>query len=1125
MFVQARRAHDHLWILFFCDFRKSLVGFPNSIVIRMTVPLCRNEVDPSIAGRENGGTLHRVRLVSLLVALVVLSAISWSDSCAAAPDDEQLYDIHIPTSNAAEALNRLAEQTGAILLFPYGPAEARQANEVIGRYTLAEALDRLLDGSGLSSRVSDKRVIQISLAETDAESRGEVAMAKREGSQVGGSSFGEKITALLTSVFVASGASAQVDGEQSGDLEEVIVTGSRVARSGFDTPTPLTLVNAEAIENTGFTNIDDVLLRLPQVSVGLGAQNAFANAEAGAAFVNLRGLGTNRSLVVVNGRRRVSGSASQSAADLNMIPAAMIERVELITGGASAVYGADAVTGVVNLITKKNLDGLEVRFGGGISDESDTERYSASLVAGSTLPDDRGYINFGASYASNAELRVNQRDFANFCMQTAVNPANTGPDDGIFDNITIRGTVTPILSANGQFEIGGIAYTFDPEARPFMNEQDLHAFASIGTDGRCITADQTLIRPEQDVLSLRGDFEYQLFDGVNVFVEGDYTNTNTVDAERWQFDLIGSIYPNGLVLFRENPLLPPSVTALMDAAGQTSLVYNGTYYNHGQLSRFHDRNTYTAVAGLQGVVWDEWDWSVFYQSGRYTDNITQVNTRKMQNFLNAVDVISDPVTGEPVCRNGEPDCVPIQIIGGGPLTPAQRKYAWYDKLSSVRNTQDIVGMQLAGRFLELPAGSVGAAFGTEYRQESIRLREDGLFLVGGAFPAPIGFEPMDAEFDVTEVYGELVIPILSGGFLAQQLDFEVAGRYSDYSSIGGTTAWKLGINWQPTDAIRVRSTLSSSVRAPNLNELYGPVDESIGFTDDVDPCRPEGISANPQRMANCVALGMPVGYSPDVGQGVFAIFSGGNPELTEETADTLTAGLVWTPQFLSNLSLSIDYWSMDIEDAVGRLSAIQVLNRCVDSDSINNIFCAQITRGPNFFVDALNTRDLNIGFLKAAGIDLAGDYAHELADGSSIRVNLLATYLGEHDRLIDATDPSSLDLGLGEVENPEWRLILDLGFRRGRFEGILHTRYIDSVVDDAQFSQEFLDNNEIPSRTYNDLVLRYATSDNIEFNFVVNNVFDVKPPGNNSQVYNGRGRGASYEAVGRYFDFGVNFRF
>lgn len=1058
-------------------------------------------------------------LTRLLLAYCLLSL-----SCAehsSAQLKEPYYDINIPSLNAAEALNKLAEQTGAILLFPYTLAESRQTNAVLGRYTLTEALQLLLKDSGLSSGVSERRVIEISANEAGADEKGSEAMATQK------RPVGKKIAAMLASALATSSALGQETANtDDGAVEEITVTGSRVARSGFDTPTPITLVGREDIENTGYTNIDDVLLRLPQVTIGLGAQNSFANGEAGAAFINLRGLGTNRSLVVIDGRRRVSGSSTQSAVDLNTIPAAMIERVELITGGASAVYGADAVTGVVNLITKRKFDGLEIAARSGISELGDAERYLFSVTAGTEFAEDRGFVNVAGTFSRSTQLAVNEREFSNFCMQTAVNPENTGPNDGIFDNITYRDTVVPILSATGSFEIGGIAYTYDPAvgARPFNNELDLHAFASIGTDGRCTTADQTIVRPEQETISMFSKFGYSVFDNTRLFVEADFSAIETVDPERWLFDLVGSIYPQGLILHRDNPLLPESVTDLMDAVGQTELVYNGTYYNHGRLSRFYDRDTYAIVTGVEGTIGERWDWNVFYQHGEFEDNITQINTRILSHFLSAVDVITDPVTGEPVCRSGDPDCVPIQIIGGGDLTSGQRDYAFYDKLQSVRNTQTIYGAQVTGDFIELPAGAIGMAFGAEYREETIRLREDKLYLLGDAFPAPPGFEPMDASLDVSEVYAEFVIPLLNDSFMSRQLDLELAARYSDYKTIGETMAWKGGVNWTPVDQLRIRSTLSRSVRAPNLNELFGPVNGVFTFTDDIDPCRPEGITANPQRTENCRSLGVPDDYNPDVGDGVFITLSGGNPDLSEETADTWTAGIIWTPELFRGISLSADYWNIEIEGAIGRLSAIQVLNRCVDSETIENIFCDQVTRGPDFFITGLNSRDLNIGSLTAAGVDFAGSYDFDAA-GGSFGIELNATYLTEHERQVDATDPSSLDIALGEVENPEWRTNLAIRYSKGDFAGILNTRYFDSVKQDAQFSDEFLDSNEISSRTYHDLVLRYVYADSLEFVFGVNNILDTEPPHNNPEVYNGRRLGSNYDVLGRYFNVGVTVEF
>lgn len=910
--------------------------------------------------------------------------------------------------------------------------------------------------------------------------------------------------------------------KQEAAVERIAITGSRIQRAGFETATPVNVVGKEAIEESGFSNVYDILKSVPSIGVGLGSANgsvqALSNPEAGASFVNLRGLGTDRSLVLIDGRRRVSGSSASSAVDMSMIPAGLIERVEVITGGASAVYGADAVSGVVNMIMKDDIEGIEVSVSTGASTEgSGGERFALDLAGGAEFAKGRGTMVFGISYSKEEELKALQRDFSSVQLNTRPNPANTGPDDGIPDEVHVDDLALVSFSPTGAFKLGGSWYTDDNGVRLLDFGTPFDGSRGIGGEGfRQI--DFTSLRQEQEILATRFSLNYELTDNINFYLDADYGITTTVGSGQPDNSTAGDGYVINK-LQRENPLLPDDLTALMDANGVSTLSYNRAYQNWGTRAPTFDRTSYSIVAGFSGYFANDWDWDIYYQDSSYENNSKWSNYSITEHVANAIDVIADPITGEAVCRSGG-DCVPIYPLSQDPLTAEQSAYIQHTVLRFHRNEQQVFSASLSGDVYELPAGDIMFAAGIEHREESISTLDDGLARLGEVHLFR-GQEPQEAELTVDEAYLELVIPVLSGIPGIEQFDFETAIRYSDYDTIGGTTASKLGLNWTINEDVRIRASKATSVRAPNLSELYSPGVTTGGFL--TDPCDVAQINlGSPTREANCAAIGIPVGWVDPNSVPAKPIVTGGNQNLKEEKSDSLTIGAVITPSFIDNLSFSIDYWDIEITDAIGSFGATDTMNKCVDSPTIDNNFCPLILRDSGLSIEQISINKINVGSLNARGVDFEGYYSTDMHNGT-LSVSLNGSYLLEHEQLVDSNDPTSLFITRNDPNNPKFRSNLNLTYKEGALSVGLNTRYIGSaILDTNALTDEVFDTNDVPSRMYNDLIIGYEFDNDLKLTATITNLGDVEPP-RREVVFTGAM--GNYDNVGRFVSLRASYNF
>lgn len=1024
------------------------------------------------------------------------------------------FRLTIESQPIREALRALGEQMGLQILFRSETVatEGMRSTRVTGELSAQEALDQLLARTGLKYEFINERTVRIS--SVDARMTGVDEALTPAG--VAETAPGLRL-AQATEAAAPTPASGQAfqEAEAAGradSLQEVVVTGSRVARTAFDMPTPVAVLGSAQIQQSGLSNLLDVLTQLPAMGLGAGLSNSQFENDAGATFANLRSLGTARTLVLINGRRRVAGSSDSAAIDLSTIPPSLVERVELITGGASAVYGADAVSGVINVILKKDFTGLELSGQGGFSEHGGAGTFAATLAGGSSFAEGRGSFSIGASHVRDEPLFSNQRSFTDSWISLDVNPLNTGPADGIPDLVTVSDFRIPLFHPGGAFFLSDGMYTVDPQLRPVS-----------GSDGWDFTPYfQQRLRAE--TTSVRGNLNYRLSDAVELVMESDFSSGTAFGGGAPNYDF-------GVSLQRDNPFIPADLGARMDAEGLTDLTVYRASTDQGIRNDDNSRNSYSILSGLQGAFGKDWKWQAFAQYGRYELTSRETNQRITSRFLEALDAISDPITGDPVCRSETAraaGCQPLDILGQNVATDAALAYFRVDRTLRVTNTQTLAGAQLTGSLFELPAGPLASAAGLEYRKDTRVYKDDPLAELGLLSDKAAGTS-LTGEDAVSEAFLELVAPLLRDKPLAKHLEIEGAVRLSDYDSIGNATAWKFGGSWAPVSSLRVRATRSKSVRAPNLYELFAP--RQTSFYNMFDPCEISQISSNPNRAANCAALGVPAGWEGPAGPGQLAIFNvvgGGNPGLDPETSHAWTAGLVITPQTLPGLSLAIDYWKIEIDAAVQPFDVTTIVQKCVDSTTIENVFCPRVTRGSDSSISLVDYSIINVGRLATDGVDFQVAYAFRpdeigLSLPGRLSMALNASYLRSLEELIDGNDPASLLRRRGEYNTPSWRGTLSLGYENQALRANLNTRVIGRARVDANSSLETYDRPTVPARIYNDLALGYRLGERYDLRLSVNNLFDTKPP-MTAFTYLG-GNSSLYDSIGRYFVLGASARF
>lgn len=795
-------------------------------------------------------------------------------------------------------------------------------------------------------------------------------------------------SAIITSTvatgagFSASTALAQDDEA----LEEVVVTGSRLRRDrDFVEISPVATVDMSQVQNSGFLTLEQTLNRMPQLRPDTTAST---NQYGGPAMTaDLRGLGAVRTLVLVDGRRYIPAEDT-GVADLATIPDMLVQSIEIVTGGASAVYGSDAIAGAVNFRLRDDFQGVEARYQRGEAAEGDADTERADLLIGAGTDDGRSNAVFGLSWSERGTVMGDARDFSAIPFVTSSTgeyvPFGSGNIPGtvialqpaVFDQI--NGVDLSNSDGSCPGPIQGVRFDEGSQPVPFCRPTDQFNYA----------ADNFLLRPmERWQASLLA--KHAMSDRVTVYGQAFYNKYEQAYQMAPESTAPTSFgQPRGTIVIPDavnNPLFTP---VLQDFWAQNADYFDpdgdGDYTVSGLGRRFEEFgprrfrfniDSFLFTAGLRGDFdWGDnnWTWDAF---GQYSRNDTRQETLGLLS-KSGITLGLDPVVnpdGSVTCRTEIRGCVPVNIFGTDALTPAMANYLQAE--SGVRNTFEryMGGATIAGDLFELPTGTVASAFGVEYRDERILVQPNENRLLNDLASQAIAPTVVEGSYHLYEVFGEARVPILTDTFV-DSLALEGAVRFADYSTIGNVTTWSGSLDMDVNEQIKIRAGYSQAIRAPNLDELLAPV--SAGFRPVTDPCVAEN---NPSEATKdlCVAQGVPpvsrdtLVESPRSG---YDLISGGNPNLSEETANTLTVGVVWSPNFVEGLTMSLDYYDIQLEDAIAQVDGQLLLNDCFATGDINGTSCQSIQRDPLGNISEVIAPLLNLADRNVDGADLSVSY-------------------------------------------------------------------------------------------------------------------------------------------------------
>lgn len=795
------------------------------------------------------------------------------------------------------------------------------------------------------------------------------------------------------------------DGATSGT--DIVVTGSRIARPDYEAPNPIVSFNATNIQQSGNTNLTDFLQRVPALNAsrdrtdtsgGNGTYGSFG--QTGLNELNLRNLGTNRTLVLVNGRRHVAGEPNTAAVDINSIPTDLIDRVDVLTGAVGAIYGADGVTGVVNFILKRDFEGITGRAQLGISGYGDAGNHFASLAAGKNFGDGRGNLTLAYEYNSDDAVANDDRPFLTQARRKYLIPNDgAGPSNILVGDLRYDGE-----SPLGTVFVGG--KTFDGLGRPYDNGTPAAYYRTGGVGSEIAGFYQGDIFPktERHAVNLLGHYDFS--DAFKLSIEGKYVQNRTSS-----FGQITGTY--GYPVSISNPFVPQSIRTAAIEAGAVNedgffvpapISVNRDNFDYGRPGEEDLRRTYRGVIDASGRISDHATWDAYYEYGRTSVRITKMGDRLSKQYSDALDAVLDPATGRIVCNpanNPTAACIPISLFGPGPATRQQLDYFLVDDTSHASITQQVASASVSGdfgQFFELPGGAIKFAFGGEYRREASRFDPNANLLNANFFQydEPGLVQASRGRFDVKEAFGELDVPILKDVPFASVLSVGAAGRYSHYSTVGDTDTWQFNGTWAPIRDITFRGSYGRAVRAPNIGELFQPTSSTSAFF--TDPCTPDQINNGTQyRQANCTATLQAVGATsrPELQTGQFVNgTSAGNQSLKPEVARTWTAGVLLRPSFLRGFNASVDWYDIDLKDAINTIDPNGLAVQCVDQPTAPNQFCNQFTRAQGTgIINSFTVGPLNVARFHTAGLDINLDYLVRTANFGTFDLRLVAGYL------------------------------------------------------------------------------------------------------------------------------------
>ncbi len=918
---------------------------------------------------------------------------------------------------------------------------------------------------------------------------------------------------------------------------EIIVTGSRIARPQTQASVPVAVVSALSIQDAGQTNLLDALRDLPIAgqSADRSASN-FTTSGNGEATVNLRNLGIARTLVLINGRRSV-GIPGNSAVDLNNIPVDLIDHVEVVTGGASAVYGSDAVAGVVNIILKNNFTGLNLHVQDKITSRADGNAPLFSVLAGKDFAGGAGHVTANFTYTKEDSISSSARDYS----------AKDSPSGSSY---TPRGIF---------FDTAGDGFTFD-------NNNNAVPYTGAASQ-RFNRASQRLLTTPVERFSASMLAHYDFSPAAQLYAELMYNKTKAsghieplaVDNNGKQGQSVinfdGSAYPG---ISTNNPYVPAPILA---AAGPNSFL-NFRKRSTGIFDRspHDDRDYYRGVIGLKGDVGSNWKYDLSYEHSKVRDE-TRNDSILLTNYgaaLQAITLNGQIVCADPVARAA--GCMPVNPFGAPNYTPAQLKFlSTYTGAGVIipdatpgqqvkadflqKNYQDVVTFALTGSLFRLPNGPLGIAAGGEYHHEKVSEVYDPFTRSGLSSQQLNGNEV--GKINSEEGFIEFNAPIFGGHRGIYAITLEGAARYAHYSTVGGVWTYKYGGTFAPTPDLRFRAIYARAVRAPNLNELYSPQANTAQQV--VDPCdQNQGLGESvptPQipLLMKCLAVPGISGYianprHPNFSYSLAQVqtifgYSGGNPNLLAEATNTFTAGATFTPRFIRNFILTADYYSIKVKNAVATVDPQISVTQCLQTG--NPDFCGLVRRDSNGFITQVDQVNVNAASYQVAGLDIQALYGfktHFFGAHEKVNLNLYYNHKFKQAQTPFAGGIVSNELGVADTYASQQ---LGTGFKdqftfnatyvAGPVSLSYRLKYLGPVS--AAFG---ITNIPIPAYTYHDLQAKFEVAKRFEFYVGANNLLDKQPPfirGGNNQWPGTNTVADTYDLLGRMLYAGATVKF
>ena len=972
----------------------------------------------------------------------------------------------------------------------------------------------------------------------------------------------------------ASTSQAATTAQDGSTADEIVVTGTRLEGLGYEAPTPVTVITGEQLLLAAPGSLSEGLNQLPEFrnSFVPASTGPISTAGGGGAFLNLRGLSAKRNLVLLDGKRlpttNVIASGLAGATDINVLPQLLVRRVDVVTGGASAAYGSDAISGVINFILDTKLQGIRATAQVGVSSEGDNASHRLGIAGGTEFADGRGHVIGAVEYNNTDGVRqYGDRDWARFgyaairtlapLPQTSTsNPTRVIVPGVRPSNASSGGLITSGPLAGNQFVAGGGIAQF-----PFGTLRTATTMQGGSTDPDFGTTLPAV--PGNERLNAFARVSYDLVPNVTVYAEGLYGRSESSNQ-----GLLSSFATHqAYTIFADNAYLRPEVKAGLGATPSFSLGRIDTDWGFHQ-----EENSSDILRGVVGVDAELGAFTIraYYTHGEANHDVASSGNANLTRLFDAVDAVVVPAgtpgltAGTVVCRttlaNPGNGCVPLNVLGPNAATPQALAYVLGTASASSRIKQDVIDVAISGSPFELWAGPVLIGAGATYRKDSAVAIADAVsesynpavpgtaafkpgltpILSGnvGRFPAALrgsrgGFEStnpggLSGSLDVKEIFGELAIPLARDWALARSLDFNAAVRYADYSTSGGVVSWKGGVTYEPVDGFRLRATRSRDVRAANLAELYQGVSQTNPAV--VDPFR------NSESNPNAITRNF------------------GNPNVGPEQGDTLTAGVVFQPSFVPGFSFSVDYYKIDVTDTITSLGGQVIVNQCFEGVTA---LCALIQRAdgvPNGPIISIDNQFQNAGLTRTEGIDFDASYRTPIGDGSlSLRAVVnhlmkLQTRVTGAATTTEAAGRVGALIPSGSGGGAKWSGTFSANLEQGPFSLFVQERYIGGGVIDhtvdadgnplpakAEFNANATGNGLLPNRIgavwYTDATLTAKIDDErlgeAEVFFTVNNLFDRDPPVIPTYFFYGTiaTNYQVYDVIGRTFTIGTRLRF